>query len=193
MKKGCNMNKNLVTNIVEKYLKIFPKEQERLAILKKYLTKNDENEICDWNNVQGHITCGGFVYSQTTQRFLVMWHKDLNMFLYPGGHAEKTDETPLKRAMIEVKEETGLDVKCLKLFDDELIPIDIDTHIIPYNQRVNMPKHYHFDFRYLFVAKNESGVVLDEEEMQSYKWIDKTELSQDPNYGNIIKKLEKYL
>ncbi len=187
------MNKKLVEDIVEKYLKIFPEEEKRLSILKNYLKNSDENEMCDWNNKNGHITCGGFVYSKSTQKFLVMWHKDLGMFLYPGGHTEKTDKTPLERAKIEAKEETGLCVESLKIFDDELIPIDIDTHIIPYNKRVNMPEHYHFDFRYVFVAQDESGVVLDEDEMQAYKWIDKSELSKDPNYGNIIQKLEKYL
>ena len=187
------MKRDIIVNIIEKYLKLFPDEENRLNKLREYLKRNNDEAICDWNNVDGHITAGGFVYSVSTGKFLVMYHKDLNMFLYPGGHLEKVDLTPLQRALIEAKEETGLELKNLKIFDDELIPIDIDTHEIPYNQRVGMPKHLHFDFRYVFVAKGESGVNIDQDEMQSYKWIDKAELSKDANYGNIVKKLDRYL
>ena len=187
------MNKNVVLKIIDEYLKVFPEEEGRLAVLKEYLNKNEEESICDWNNTNGHLTAGGFVYSKSTQRFLVMWHKDLNMFLYPGGHMEKTDKNPLERAKMEAKEETGLELSVLKIFDNELIPIDIDAHQIGYNKRINMPGHWHFDFRYIFVAKDETGVDIDKNEMQSYKWINKAELAQDSNYGYIIKKLEKYI
>ena len=187
------MKKSLVLDIVSKYLSVFPQEAERLARLKMYLAENEEKEMCDWNNARGHLTAGGFVYSQSTQKFLVMWHKDLGMYLYPGGHCESSDNSPLQRAKLEAKEETGLELANLRLFDDESIPLDIDTHKIPYNARVNMPEHWHFDFRYVFVAKGESGVAIDEKEMSNYKWIDKTTLASDPNYGNIVGKLERVL
>ena len=187
------MNKSVIIEIVDKYLSIFPEEKDRQKHFINYLNATNEKAICDWNNAVGHITAGGFVYSSSTQRFLVMWHKDLGMFLYPGGHMEAGDNSPLERAKLEAKEETGLELENLKIFDNELIPLDIDTHVIDYNPRVGMPKHFHFDFRYVFVAQNESGVELDKTELSSYKWIDKTELKKDVNYGNIIKKLDKYL
>ena len=47
-------------------------------------------------------------------------------------------------------EETGLsNLKQLKLSENEQIPIDIDTHLIEYNERLNLLAHYHVDFRYL--------------------------------------------
>ncbi len=47
-------------------------------------------------------------------------------------------------------EKTGLsNLEQLKLFENEQIPVDIDTHLIGYNERLNLPAHYHFDFRYL--------------------------------------------
>jgi len=185
------MNKDLINEIVKNYLITFPNEKDRLSKLSNYLKETSEEKLSDWNNANGHITAGGFIYSSTTKRFLVMWHKDLKMFLYPGGHCEFNDASPLTRAKQELIEETGLkDFKTVDLLNNELVPIDIDTHMIPYNQRVNMPAHYHFDFRYLFVTKDENGVEIDKDEMSSYKWIDENELSQDPNYGNIIKKIK---
>jgi len=188
------MNKEEIKGIVKKYLEIFPDEKDRLSTLLKYLEKTPEDKIDDWNNTDGHITAGGFVYSTDTKRFLVMFHKDLNMFLYPGGHCEREDNSPLERAKQETIEETGIKkFEIIKIFDSELIPIDIDTHLIPYNKRVNMPEHYHFDFRYLFKVKDEKNVNIDKNEMSSYKWIDEKELSQDKNYGTITKKLKKFL
>ncbi len=187
------MKKSVVNSIVEKYLQIFPNEKDRLSALEKFLVDTSDSAICDWNNACGHITAGGFVFCQTTKRFLVMWHKDLAMYLYPGGHCEPNDHSPLERAKSEVQEETGLKVTNLKVFEDELIPLDIDTHTIPFNKRVNMPEHLHFDFRYVFVTLDESGVAIDEEEMANYKWIDEAALSSDPNYGSIINKLKNIL
>ena len=114
------------------------------------------------------------------------------MFLYPGGHCENSQHSPLETAKAEVIEETGIkNFKVIKSFRDPNMPIDIDTHKIPYNARVNMPKHYHFDFRYLFIIENEESVKIDEAEMSEYKWTDKAELSKDINYGKIINKINK--
>ena len=188
------MKKQTIEEIVKQYLKIYPEEQNRIDPLQKYLTFENQNKICDWNNVNGHLTAGGFIYSKVSKRFLVLWHKDLKMFLYPGGHCEDYQYSPLDTAKNEVVEETGIKkFNTLNINDNELVPIDIDIHMIPYNTRINMPEHYHFDFRYLFVVDDEENVVIDENELSSYKWIDSEQLKQNINYGNILNKIEKYL
>lgn len=113
------------------------------------------------------------------------------MFLYPGGHINKKDKNPLQAAKREIFEET--DLKFLKQFiisENELIPIDIDTHLIQYNKRLNLPEHYHFDFRYLFIIEKIPQITVEKEELSSYKWID--ELKKDPNFGKIGEKIKKY-
>ena len=116
------------------------------------------------------------------------------MFLYPGGHVNRDDLTPLIAAQREVREETGLsDLDVLKIFDNELIPIDIDTHIINYNDRLNLPEHYHFDFRYLFVIDKISEINVDVDEISMYRWMDLEELMKDSNYRNIITKIFEIL
>lgn len=81
-----------------------------------------------------------------------MYHNDMKIYTYPGGHIDLSDTNPLEAAIREVKEETGLmDFKEVNISKNELVPIDIDTHIIHYNERLNLPQHYHFDFRYLFM------------------------------------------
>lgn len=187
------MRDNLI-NILNSYLDIFPDEQKRQVKLIEYLNSHTDYELTDWNNFEGHVVAGGFIYAEKEKKFLVMWHKDLKMNLYPGGHSDINDKNPLETSKREVKEETGIqEFKQLILSNNELIPIDIDTHIIGYNERLNLPEHYHFDFRYLYIIDQIKNINIDAEELSNYKWIDINELYDDPNYGNIATKIKKLL
>ena len=180
--------------IINEYLKEFPEEINRQEILINYINKFSKDEIIDWNNFNGHIVASAFVYAQKERKFLVLYHKDLKMFLYPGGHINIEDQNPLKAAKREVKEETGLtDIKVLSIFKNELIPIDIDTHIINYNKKLNLPEHYHFDFRYIFTIDNITEIKLEQEEVSEYRWITLEELKENMNYGKIIEKIIQIL
>ena len=186
--------KNIVLNILSSYLKIFSEEKDRQSILTNYIETHNDTEIIDWNNFNGHIVTGGFIYALEEKKFLVLHHKDLDMYLYPGGHVDDTDKNPLEASIREVHEETGLyDLTQLTISKNTLVPIDIDTHKVPYNKRLNLPEHYHFDFRYLFVIDKIEDVSIDTEEASDYKWIDITELYNDPNYGKIVYKIEQIL
>ena len=186
--------KDIITTVLDIYLKQFPQEQERQLKLKKYLETHNDKEINDWNNFDGHAVAGGFIYAIKEKKILLLHHKDLNMFVYPGGHIDKTDKTPLEAAVREITEETGLEnLKQIKIIENELVPIDIDTHTISYNQRLNLPEHYHFDFRYLFTIKEIENIKIDTEESSCYKWINIDGLHKDPCYGKIVNKIEKLL
>lgn len=178
-----------IMKIVNSYLEIFSSEKSRLSRLLEFLNNSLENQITDWNNVNGHITVGAFIYCQKEDKFLVLYHKDLKMFLYPGGHIDSCDNSLLDAAYREVYEECG--IRNLKLFDlcSEGIPIDIDTHMIPDNPRVGMAAHYHFDFRYLYYVDNLDCIDFDKEEISSYKWVSSKELLNDENFGSIVKKI----
>lgn len=186
--------KDIISTILDTYLNKFPKEKERQLKLIQYLDNHNEEEINDWNNFDGHAVAGGFIYAIKEKKILLLHHKDLNMYVYPGGHIDKTDKTPLEAALREITEETGLEkLKQLKIVENKLIPIDIDTHTISYNQRLNLPEHYHFDFRYLFTIKEIENIQIDTEESSCYKWIDIKELHKDPCYGKIVNKIENIL
>lgn len=186
--------KNKLLKILDDYLLFFPEEKERQSSLLNYLEKSKDKNIIDWNNFNGHIVAGGFIYAKEEHKFLVLFHKDLKMFLYPGGHVNDNEKSPLQTAKREIIEETGLNkFEQLKLSENEQIPIDIDTHLIEYNERLNLPAHYHFDFRYLFIVDRIPKIKIEEEELSSYKWIDINELENDLNYGKIVNKIKKIL
>ena len=186
--------KESIISLLNSYLILFPEEAERQKLLVEYLEAHKDDELIDWNNFDGHIVAGGFIYAKEENKFLVLYHNDLKMFLYPGGHVDSNDVNILTAAKREIAEETGLnDLEQLQLAEDSLMPIDIDTHRIGYNERLNLPEHYHFDFRYLFMVDKISDIKIDAEELSSYKWVSVDELSGDPNYGMVANKIKKAL
>ena len=76
---------------------------------------------------------------------------------------------------------------------DKFELFDIDTHLIQYNDRLNLPEHYHFDFRYLFVVDKISDIVIDSEECSDYSWVSIDELVGDLNYENVVLKINKII
>ena len=130
-------------------------------------------------------------YLKTIKEYL--YHKDLKMYLYPGGHIDKEDKNILEAAKRETREETGLTKFKEVLIGNKIIPIDIDTHRIPYNKRLNLKAHTHFDFRYLFILTEEEKIKQDTKEMGDYKWIDIKELEENNNYGKVVNKLKNIL
>ena len=186
--------KNCLLNIIEKYLQVFPNEKERQLQLLTYLKSYEDYELIDWNNFDGHVVASGFIYAKDKEKFLVLYHKDLKMYLYPGGHMNLEDKNPQEAAKRETIEETGIcNLEQFMLMNDELIPIDIDTHVIEYNKRLKLPKHYHFDFRYLFLVDKIENIKIDQDELENYQWIGMKELKNDMNYGKIALKIEKLL
>ena len=186
--------RELLLKLMSEYLVLFSNEQKRQEKFIEYLKNHDDNQITDWNNFDGHVVVGGFVYAKEEQKFLVIYHNDLKMFLYPGGHIDSGDVNPLEASKREVFEETGFDdIEEVILSNNGLIPIDIDTHVIPYNERLNLPEHYHFEFRYLFTIDSIKEVKLDLSESSNFKWISIDELRDDKNYGRIAKKIDSDL
>ena len=186
--------KEIIIDILNKYLNLFPEEKERQSKLEKFLNEFNNEQIIDWNNFKGHIVASGLVYSKLEKKFLLLYHNDMKIYIYPGGHIDANDVNPFEAAIREVKEETGLiHFEGIDLTQEKLIPIDIDTHIINYNERLNLPEHYHFDFRYLFVIDKISDIKIDTEESSDFKWVDINELSNNSNFGKIIDKIKRLI
>ncbi len=91
----------------------------------------------------GHLTGSGLVVDAVAERFVVIHHRKLKIWVQPGGHAD--GEANLARvALDECTEETGIDGLRIA------VPaIDIDVH------RVAPPRedpHFHYDVRFLVLA-----------------------------------------
>lgn len=172
-------------------IKNVKEKQIMKELLLSILNNHNDDQITDWNNFDVHVVAGGFIYAKKEQKFLVLYHKDLDTFLYLGGHIDNQDNNPLEASKREIIEETGLNnIVELTISANELVPIDIDIHVINHNKRLNLPQHYHFEYRYLYVIDKIENIKVDSNETPEYKWISLDELRQDKNYGRIVDKFD---
>lgn len=184
----------MILDVLDQYLNIYPEEKDNLQIFIDYLSNTSFEDATDWNNFNGHIVAGGFLYAKKDKKFLMLYHRDLETYLYPGGHMTSSDSTPYDAAVREVIEETGIsDFKCVNVNEDYLTPLDIHIHNTPYNKRLDLPEHYHFDFRYLFVIDSIEEVKIDEEELAEYQWVDIDYLKTKTHLGHIIEKIDNII
>lgn len=96
---------------------------------------------------RGHVTAGALLL-RPDGRVLLVEHKALGKWLFPGGHLEDEDETLMRAALRELAEETGIAPGLVTPVSP--VPLHIDIHPIPANPAKSEPDHQHFDFRFLF-------------------------------------------
>lgn len=107
-------------------------------------------------NIEKHFTSSALIIENN--KVLLVYHKKLDVWLYPGGHIEE-NENPDEALIREVKEETGLDVEIISNKDETLSDIknDVSSLHIPYAILCELVGvHYHNDLIYLCKIKNNS-------------------------------------
>lgn len=93
----------------------------------------------------GHATGSCFVVG-TDGRAALIFHKNLKLWVQPGGHADPGERDPRAVAAREAEEELGVSLggQLPELFD-------LDVHRIA--PRGGLPTHLHFDFRSLAIIE----------------------------------------
>jgi 8-oxo-dGTP pyrophosphatase MutT (NUDIX family) len=99
-------------------------------------------------------------------------HKVYDVWQQPGGHWEQPEPDPFAAAKREAVEETDVKLGEYLPIDatNMLVPLDIGTHAISPRPDKNEPAHWHYDFRYTFVAANES-LEHQEREVHAAEWV----------------------
>ena len=157
------------------------KEQEDLSKIIEFL---DNNSNCfERKNLEGHITAGALVIDNTG-KVLLNHHKVLDIWVHFGGHSDG-DKNSLNVAKREVMEESG--ISDFDDFDGKIF--DIDVHMIPENKSKKEPAHYHYDIRFLFVAKKNEFKISDES--SDIKWLTMEEARKLIRNQAIIRMINK--
>ena len=119
-----------------------------------------------------HFTASGIVLAD--QQVLLVEHRKLGMWLYPGGHIEP-DEDPVQAVLREVAEETGL--ACRIVTAPQFVhpaatvlpaPFTILVHDIPANAQT--PLHQHIDLVYV-LAPERGQATPQLEEVTGCRWV----------------------
>jgi 8-oxo-dGTP pyrophosphatase MutT (NUDIX family) len=129
-----------------------------------------------------HFTASMMVLDHRLGRVLLVHHKKMDLWVFPGGHVDP-NEAPHETAVREVLEETGVDVRLAPgaSFEKKLgfgvalpAPIEIAEHPAPAwaasGKWPAEPTHWHLDFLYLGFASSLLPVKRQEEEVHGAKW-----------------------
>lgn len=156
-------------------------ELENLEKIKKFLKDNDN--CFSRTNLKGHITAGALVIDKDCN-ILLNHHKILNIWIHFGGHSDG-DMDSLNVAKREVMEESGIE----DIYDMDGKIFDIDVHVIPENKSKDEPEHYHYDIRFLFIAKEKNFKVSNES--NALRWVSMQEAKELITNPATIRMIEK--
>lgn len=124
-------------------------------------------------------TVGAVILNSEDKVLICRSNKWNHKYVIPGGHIEAGES--MEEALIrEVNEETGLEI-----FDIELLAINESI----YSESFQNKKHFIFVD---YICRSSSSDVILNEEAQSYKWIDLTEI-EDYDLETFTAKLLKEL
>ena len=106
-------------------------------------------------------------------RALLLWHRDIQAWLPPGGHIEP-DELPETAALREVREETGLEVHLLGAQERWGTVRVLRSPVCILLEDIS-PGHQHIDLIY-FARADGSRPRLDPAEATTFRWCGYREL-----------------
>ena len=123
-------------------------------------------------------SCGGIIFYKTKQNTKILLVKNNNgrYWSFPKGHIEE-GETEQETAIREIKEETGLDVTIVKNFRE----------ISEYCPFGKIRKRVVFFLARAFT----DNVKIQEEEIDSYIWVDLQQARKLCSYDNDLRIIEK--
>lgn len=139
--------------------------------------------------LKGHLTASAWVLDRTLAHVAMIHHRKLDKWLQPGGHIEETDASWRAAAEREVTEEVGLTQFVAR--PDDAALFDVDVHAIP--ERGDVPAHFHYDLRFLFVAdthaEHDAELQLNADEAHDCRWFALSALAGDPTLEASIRRM----
>jgi 8-oxo-dGTP pyrophosphatase MutT (NUDIX family) len=174
------------------YLHRFPHDRPRMSQMESFLRETADTRLIDRKNFSGHITASAFVLRKARDAMLLIKHRSLGKWLQPGGHVE-AGETLKQAALRELLEEAGIEAHSLTLIQIAGIelPLDLDTHHIPANERKQESAHYHHDFRYAFTYEGSDALSASDLETEGYRWVPIDELLRDAEFGSVVARMRR--
>lgn len=134
-----------------------------------------------------HLTTSCVLLDRSLQRVLLLFHRKIGEWVYPGGHADG-DWHLLRSALRECFEETR--VPEVEVLPPRVLSGSEDAALCPhFFQRFEIkvaagtPAHVHYDSVFVFRAACEWEAVHDPDEAAGVRWLDLAELTGHASRG----------
>ena len=141
----------------------------------------------------GHITASTWIVSHSGDRCLLTHHRKLNLWVQLGGHTDGEHDV-LAAALREAREESGLRDLQPRFWSDEVLPLDLDVHVIPplcdANGQLLEDEHEHHDIRFLLVADPQQTLEMSDES-HDLRWFDSSEVRQVTSEQSVLRMQRK--
>lgn len=176
--------------------------EEQFIALNKMFKFIQDNPNCFLREcLIGHVTGSAFIINSDYTKILFTNHAKLRKWIQLGGHCDGNYQV-FNVAYTEAQEESGInDLKFIDYLNfpniytredfsryNYPIPFDIDVHEIP--MLSDVPKHEHYDIRYLLIANESENLILSDESLD-LKWILISEVEMYTKEISILRQLEK--
>ena len=132
-----------------------------------------------------HFTASALIVHPATRRVLLRWHDKLGRWLQVGGHADAGETDPLRIALREAAEETGL--TDLAPWPDAALRHAAVCHV---RASATEPQHEHADLRFIF-ATGDPAAVVPENERSPLRWLALDDASELVGGNNLRHTLER--
>jgi 8-oxo-dGTP pyrophosphatase MutT (NUDIX family) len=155
------MHRTPLLRTLERYLERHPEDRVRADHVRQFVRANPD--CFERTNREGHVTGSAWIVSADRRYYLLTHHRKLGRWLQLGGHADG-DPDPAQVALREAREESGMQEFEAFRPDGELLPLDVDVHLIPASARE--PAHLHHDVRYLLIAASGQPLLASRESLE---------------------------
>jgi len=166
------MHRAPLLRLLRRYLERWPEDRPRIARVIEFVRAHED--CFERSCREGHVTGSAWILSPDHRYVLLTHHRKLGRWLQLGGHADG-DNDPLRVALREAREESGMRRFRPLPEEPEPVPLDVDVHEIPACS--DEPSHAHFDVRFLLEAGPGQELVASEES-QALQWVERTRLCQ---------------
>ncbi len=131
-----------------------------------------------------HLTASALVVHPPSFRILLRWHERLRQWMQVGGHGDAGEGDPLKIALREAEEETGLpDLRSHQAVSDQEGRL-VQVVVVPVPKSGDEPAHEHGDLRYILVTDSPE-LARPESPRAELKWLSLDEALQEVASTNL--------
>lgn len=175
------MNRKPILGLLNDYVAFDVVEKQMVSDTICFISAN--KDCFERTLLEGHVTGSAWIIDKDANNVVLLHHTKLDKWFQPGGHCDGEWNVMIVAAK-EALEETGL-----KLTARSVDIFDVDIHEIP--ERNGVPRHLHYDIKFLFIAEMKVREIQHNHESREVRWVPLQEVENYSNDLSIFRMVQK--